>query len=245
MRKLAALACLACTAWPAFAQTVDLTKIERTLRKEPAYQSKKPKYCLLVFGPEAKTRVWLVLDGKVLYVDRAGAGDLTGDDSQVADSGVRFPKFAIGVITDADGKTEYSGLTLSFPKKTEDASITLFAPLGKEEYELYAGIANGEELRFADCAQDAPIIHFNGPLTMRVGTGQKPLTRGAKLGEIHAFLGSVGLGKGTFARTSAPVKAGEEKPPTRELPSPAARIEFPHRDGKQKPIVVQAVLKAE
>ena len=56
----------------------DLSKIDRTIAKEPTYHS-KPKYCLLVFGPEAKTRVWLVLDGDVLYVDRNGNGNLTED----------------------------------------------------------------------------------------------------------------------------------------------------------------------
>ncbi len=29
----------------------DLTKIDRTIAKEPAYKG-KPKYCLLVFGPD-------------------------------------------------------------------------------------------------------------------------------------------------------------------------------------------------
>jgi hypothetical protein len=52
----------------------DLSKIDRTLGKEPAYQS-KPKYCLLAFGPGGKTRVWLVVDGHVLYVDCKGNGD--------------------------------------------------------------------------------------------------------------------------------------------------------------------------
>src|SRR5262245_46854775 len=66
------------TAWSA-----DLTKIERTIAKEPVYQTKTPKYCLLVFGPEAKMRVWLVLDGKDLYVDRNGDGDLTGSGKRV------------------------------------------------------------------------------------------------------------------------------------------------------------------
>src|SRR5437762_3210437 len=60
------------------AAAADLGKIDRTIRKEPAYQSKTPKYCLLVFGPQAKDRVWLVLDGDVLYVDRQANGDLTG-----------------------------------------------------------------------------------------------------------------------------------------------------------------------
>src|SRR5439155_5114001 len=54
----------------------DLSQVDRNLQKEPAYRT-KPKYCLLVFGPEAKTRVWLVLDGDVLYIDRNGNGDLT------------------------------------------------------------------------------------------------------------------------------------------------------------------------
>ena len=54
----------------------DLSEINRGIAKEPAYHS-KPRYCLLVFGPEAKTRVWLVQDGDTLYVDRNGDGDLT------------------------------------------------------------------------------------------------------------------------------------------------------------------------
>lgn len=65
-------------------RAADLTKIERTIRKEPTYQSKQPRYCLLVFGPEAKFRVWLVLDGKTLYVDRNGNGDLTEDGEKIA-----------------------------------------------------------------------------------------------------------------------------------------------------------------
>ena len=61
----------------------DLGKIERTIRKEPAYQTKSPKYCLLVFGPDAKTKVWLVLDGDTLYVDRNCNGDLTEEGERV------------------------------------------------------------------------------------------------------------------------------------------------------------------
>ena len=53
---------------------LDLTTIERKLAKEPAYRA-KPKYCLLVFGPESKTRIWLVQDGDTLYVDRNGNGE--------------------------------------------------------------------------------------------------------------------------------------------------------------------------
>src|SRR5438105_3758750 len=68
----------------AVACAADLSKIDRTIAKEPTYQSPKPAYCLLVFGPAAKTRIWVVRDGNVLYVDKNGNGDLT-------DQGERFP----------------------------------------------------------------------------------------------------------------------------------------------------------
>ena len=51
--------------------------------KEPAYKS-KPKYLQLHFGPDAKSRAWLVLDGDTLYVDRRGDGDLNKPDCKVA-----------------------------------------------------------------------------------------------------------------------------------------------------------------
>jgi hypothetical protein len=60
----------------------DLAKIDRTIKKEPKYAG-QPRYCLLVFGAEAKNRVWLVQDGGTLYVDRNGNGDLSEADDKV------------------------------------------------------------------------------------------------------------------------------------------------------------------
>src|SRR4051794_21401298 len=42
---------------------------DRVIAKEPVYDTKDPKYCQLVFGPEAKHAVWLVIDGDHLFVD--------------------------------------------------------------------------------------------------------------------------------------------------------------------------------
>lgn len=50
--------------------------------REPAYRG-KPGYLLLVFGPDARDRVWVVNDGDTLYVDRNGDGDLTAADEKV------------------------------------------------------------------------------------------------------------------------------------------------------------------
>src|SRR5262245_22972882 len=66
------------------ARAVDPGSIDRSLTREPDYQTRLPKYCLLVFGPEAKARVWLVLDGNDLYLDRDGTGDLSKPGNRVA-----------------------------------------------------------------------------------------------------------------------------------------------------------------
>jgi hypothetical protein len=73
-----ALSCLA--SGPAFAA---VQKIDRSIGKQPVYQSKSPKYGMLVFGPSGKDRVWIVHDGNTLYVDRNGNGDLTDPREKV------------------------------------------------------------------------------------------------------------------------------------------------------------------
>lgn len=53
------------------AAAVDLTQVSRTIGDEPEYRT-QPKYALLVVGPGAATRVWLVHDGDTLYADLNG-----------------------------------------------------------------------------------------------------------------------------------------------------------------------------
>lgn len=84
MHRFCFLTVVICSALADQTRAVDLAKIDRSLRKEPAYESKQPQYCLLVFGPEAKTRVWVVLDGDGLYLDRNGNGDLTDSGERIA-----------------------------------------------------------------------------------------------------------------------------------------------------------------
>lgn len=105
----------------------DLSKIERTIAKEPQYKS-APKYCLLVFGAEAKKRVWMVLDGETLYVDRNGNGDLTeageavaarNDKNTAAEGGVFL--FEPGEIQ--DGKLVHKGLRCAVGKFEEPLSL--------------------------------------------------------------------------------------------------------------------------
>jgi len=105
-------------------------KVERTIGKEPAYKTEAPKYGLLVFGPAAKDRVWLVQDGDTLHVDRNGNGDLTEAGETVAATKPRE-----GVVPD-EGEFIFEVGELKVGKQTHKAFTVLVRPL--------AGFANSE-----------------------------------------------------------------------------------------------------
>src|SRR5438552_17526141 len=73
------------------AELPDLGKLDRHIPKQPAYTAKQPLYGLLVFGPRADKRVWIVLDSSkpgpgrydVLYVDRNADGDLRAPEKRL------------------------------------------------------------------------------------------------------------------------------------------------------------------
>src|SRR5262245_15947892 len=86
-----ALVLLALSGGSVPAEMPDLTRVDRAIRKEPAYVAKDPLYGLALFGPKADKRVWLVLDKSkpdastydVLHIDRDADGDLTGPGERV------------------------------------------------------------------------------------------------------------------------------------------------------------------
>ena len=245
MRTFPFMLALVLASWAAPAQAVDLSKIDRTIAKEPAYQTKTPKYCLLVFGPEAKTRVWLVLDGKVLYVDRNGDGDLTGAGKRVENSSKddKYRYYSAGTIAAADGKTQYQDLRLYWISE-EKFAMWVCADLGwkrggpsPKPLEIGAEPSRRpsprSELRFADRPQDAPILHLDGPLTLELARDKQVLVRGAGPSSLEVMLGTPGLGRGAFtAFTFWP----NDAPAT-------ATIAFPNREPAGKPIIVQVPLK--
>ena len=82
----ASLACILLT--PVLGRACDnpvLQNVDRRIQKEPEYIAKRPLYGLLVFGPAAQKRIWMVLDHSkpeaelydLLYVDLNANGDLT------------------------------------------------------------------------------------------------------------------------------------------------------------------------
>jgi hypothetical protein len=223
---------------------VDLSKIERKIVKEPAYRS-KPKYCLLVLGPEAKTRVWLVQDGDTLYVDRNGNGDLTETNEKVsaekkddAEEGVYT--FKAGDLR--DGERLHKELTLYVQKldpfADREAAIKEFLKknpkgrgytlsleveipgrrgnaLGGRVQQQTSPLDGTGVLQFAGHPQDAPIIHFGGPWQVTL-FGSHQLTIDRET-TVYLGVGTRGLGAGTFTWTDYENVIPTDKFPTLDV----------------------------
>jgi len=179
----------------------DLSKVDRRLI-EPAGLV-KPRYCLLVFGPQAKSRVWIIEDRETIYVDRNGNGDLReageaftsserSDEKQVG--GYQQWTYLLGDLTPGGQTEKHTGLKLvRYRDGDEPINSVLSVWVGGTTLQ-YAGWRP----LFTESRETAPIIHFGGPVL------PKPL-RGSALRlheehqEIHFCLGTPGLGNHSFA----------------------------------------------
>lgn len=212
---------------PTMVFSADLSKIDRRIAKEPTYKSKEPKYCLAVFGPEAKTKVWLVYDGDTLWIDRNGNGILGEKDEKVAPEKGLNPDegyyFNAGDIP--DGPFTHKIPVVSFGRLDRLASQAPAAKalLGQNpnaiSYRIIAELdrpgwrgqgvggritcqthyrdINGI-LQFGNSPLTAPIIHFLGPLQVNL-FDSKPQLLAGKENKIILGVGTPGFGPGTTA----------------------------------------------
>jgi len=139
-----------------------LTKIDRTIKKQPKYVN-DPKYLLVAFGEKAEFKVWVVLDGDVVYIDRNGNGDLT-EEGEREELKVREKNLV---------RQAGRGLTHRLP----DANVTvLFAGwihsdqgrtggfVGVHDGERYTQTAGGNELNYAPSPEQAAVVHFGSKI---------------------------------------------------------------------------------
>jgi hypothetical protein len=193
------------------AEPPDLGKIDRRIRKEPAYKCKEPLYALYVFGPEAKTRVWAVLDKSkadvkeydVLYFDRNGDGELTAPDERIAGKGDgERIVFALGAFTDPVAKQTHTELSIS--RVTGDSPMTMLKMKWCDKVLIRGGYASevGPYTQFGKSPAEAPILWpgADGPLTFQFWELKLPLPIGAAP-DLRVFVGHQGRGKNTFCTT--------------------------------------------
>src|SRR5262249_4035052 len=208
---------LAFSAPPAAA--ADLAKIDRTIAREPAYKG-KPKYCLLVLGPEAKTRIWLVMDDNSLYVDRNGDGDLTATGDR-ATFNEPYGRWESGDIRVPDSKLRYKLSLRTFERATAGVQVSVHED-GTKSYII--GDPDADPLVFAGHPSEAPVAHVAGPPGINLSY-YGSLT-------LRVRVGAPGLGKGAFAALVLPDDV-----------FPVAHIEFPARHPGGRPIAMSKSLK--
>ncbi len=262
------------------AESQDLSKIDRTIGQQPSYLSNEPKYCLLVFGPKAQTRVWLVLDlaydplrekpgnTESLYADINGNGNLTDAGEQIPVTVVtrkyydfkfsnkeheqHLPQFKVGDVKSRDGKILYKNLVVDvgwYVPGRPDREVKIAVDL-PDRGRQWVG---GPLLWFAGSPSKAPVVWFDGALTMRLApsgmlhcpidyTGKEPpppfyeqfpLARGKTM-PIRAEIGTAGVGFGTFTLMTCNLAP--------DGIHPLARVVFPHTDPKKPAIEVTVEL---
>jgi hypothetical protein len=239
------------------ATAADLGKIDRRIAKEPAYRSKAPRYCLLVFGLEAKTRVWLVQDGDILYVDRNGNGDLTEEGEKVlaekeegAEEGVYA--FMVGEIRDGPRlhkrvrvgvmKVDHVAQKDPFVKAllAKNPKARGYVVLAEVDMPGWKGTGVGGRvpqeayftdangaLQFAERPQDAPILHFGGPWQVGLLGGQQ-LKIGRQM-DVVLGVGTAGVGPGATTWIGYDGVIPADAHPTLEITFPAKQPGDPPR----------------
>lgn len=218
---------------------VDFAKIDRAIKKEPAYAF-KPLYGQVVIGLEAKTRVWCVIDGEKLYVDKNCNGDLTDDGppAELKNKNSDPASYDNIDVSPDGGKTVYKfDVTLwNRPSKRESGkdaepfhqSIHITFPDGRW---FGAWGDQHQSLMFAEKNADAPILHFGGPLRMGFEIRQ-PLRKVSGGYELNACVGTPGSGPGAWVHQMYRTIPKELQPKiTMEFPpekpgGPPIRVEF-------------------
>jgi len=185
-----------------------LQNVDRRIRKEPEYVATRPLYGLLVFGPAAQKRVWMVLDRSRrdaerydrLYVDLNANGDLTEPTErlvgQLENNDIRFR------LPDLkDPVTE--ALHTRFTARVSGASApTVMVSLTwRGRFKMGGGYPQDPDngyLTFADKPANAPVMWANGDSPFRFQrwySGRLPI--GGE-DDFKIFVGQPGAGASAF-----------------------------------------------
>jgi RNA polymerase sigma factor (sigma-70 family) len=215
------------------AEPLDPLRVNRMIGKQPSYQT-TPRYCLLLFGPEGKSRVWLVLDGDTLYIDRNGNGDLTerGEAVQSADPrDGEVISFKVDALLD-DGRTKHTNLYVHAITPDKERKAPRYWDVRVDVADRYRQAAR--VLKLGDRPQDAPLVHFGGPLKMHMAENQT-LVRGDKGSELT----SVSIDTKYPGVEWVSVEHGRGVP---KDVHPIAEITFPANTPDAKPVTLKVPL---
>ncbi|HUE12824.1 MAG TPA: hypothetical protein VMR25_01560 [Planctomycetaceae bacterium] len=245
-------------------EDVDLRRVDRKIAKEPKYHF-QPHYALLVFGPNAEHRSWLVVDGdgtetnsgRVLYLDRNGNGDLTEPGERIEFDADATAQIRIGNNGGYVGMNVFSlgrvaGVELNFRlwvrQKNYVPDVDWLRQITQEREAnhwengtLWRTAARRSQAQIpvvlTERPADAQIMHLDGPLTFTLKRGpQERIEPWPKKTLFDVHIGTSSLAARNCKHEMFSPLTLDEVPLGVH---PVASFEFPPKYPDKRPIVRQ------
>jgi hypothetical protein len=212
---------LTCVMFAGAGELPDLEKLDRAIRKEPAYSCKEPLYGLLVFGPRAEKHVWIVFDKSkkagfydTLYIDHNADGDLTAPNKRVIakDGKDGSAVFELPQFKDPGNGATHSDFHVKLDVGEQDHIIAMVHLNWRGKIKMAGGFPPdpGEYMRLSPKRQDATVLWFqgDGPFRFQRWYGSQLTIDGKD--DFKVFLGQIGCGPSSFCAINEHVlPAGE------------------------------------
>jgi hypothetical protein len=177
--------------------------VDRSLIKEPKYHS-TPQYSLITLGNDDALKVWMVEDGRRLFVDRNANGDMTDDGppsepSKIRDLGANRWDFEylLEDIRPRNGSKHTRFVLRRWNYNEEKDSYGLSLSVDGQ-LPMYAGWFG---TFWSTNRVEAPIVHFGGPFTPKL-LRRKDFTIGEKQQRLSLCFLNPGSGAGAESRLS-------------------------------------------
>jgi hypothetical protein len=242
--------------------STDLSNIDRTIVREPKYSS-QPFYVLLAIGVNAEKRVWIVVDGDHLYVDRNSNGDLTERSEHVSldvEVGKKhiFPPggpvkewkvFNIGEVAGMQLRLHFWVRNEDFVQEDGTEYVKKYRDMrrknGWENASLYRVVKDNVWAQIpvilCQSPKDAQVCHISGPLTILPKWGSRQKLKAGDSAEctFETNIGTYCLPPRNYSEQMlAPIT-------TEEVPvdvHPVVHFKFPHKTPGKQPIELKISL---
>ena len=188
---------------PVHASTNEWASTRQMPAKEPVYAT-TPKYCLLELGNKGDVKVWMVEDGRRLFIDKNANGDLTDDGPPIEPGELRNLdakkwdfNYKLDALTPTNGSrhTRFDLRRWNYDDPEDRYGLSLSV---NDQQPMYAGWFG---TFWSAHREQAPVIHFGGPFTPKLLRADK-FTLGSGKQRLSLGLFHPGSGPGAESRLS-------------------------------------------
>ena len=217
---------------------------------EPTFSGPGPFFCRIAIGPNREKLIMTAADvqDQVVYVDLNSNGSLSDEGERFeAESSSKYenttyfsitiPEIAQGDDIHTDFKIKY-GYTVNPNDDSDPVEENVKAVFSMKLWGWDAATTDADLVTLnLPCgnlaANETPLVHFNGPLTMGNYRKVVEMPRGEEV-KFYSLAGTAGESGGTLAAVSNTSIADDAHP--------KAEFEFPHRDAGKPAIKVKTYL---